>query len=332
MSNSVSSRNEWIFSKYADIVNDKEELAHSYISMMLRRSVRLFKYNNLPDSIPQKELEILLQVGGNAIITKVNDKLYAFWGTLGGRPNQYYLPTIAVVANPALSFSATLPIDYGYEIPNQDETKCVVVLNDSLYQGLMPMFNKYASLLTECDISMRIATVNARIPSLIQADNDESYKSALMFLKQLTDGRENGVIASNNFFDGVKTMNFSEDTSVIKNLIELRQYLYGSMFNELGLQASFNMKREAINQAEAGMNDDILKPLIDDMLEQRKLGLERINKMFGTNITVELDSAWKTRDIEEDLSIDLQKATIENLKEEPKEDEKTDNKENKEDE
>ena len=29
------------------------------------------------------------------------------------------------------------------------------------------------------------------------------------------------------------------------------------------------------------------------MLENRKRGVEKINKMFGTNITVELDSSWK---------------------------------------
>ena len=53
------------------------------------------------------------------------------------------------------------------------------------------------------------------------------------------------------------------------------------------------MKREAINDAESGMNEDSLLPLVDDMLENRKRGVEKINKMFGTNITVELDSSWK---------------------------------------
>ena len=53
------------------------------------------------------------------------------------------------------------------------------------------------------------------------------------------------------------------------------------------------MKREALNSAESALNDDILYPLIDEMLEQRQKGIEKINELYGTNISVELSSVWK---------------------------------------
>ena len=60
------------------------------------------------------------------------------------------------------------------------------------------------------------------------------------------------------------------------------------------------MKREALNSAESALNDDILYPLIDEMLEERQKGVEKINKLYGTNISVELSSVWKQlRDQEE---------------------------------
>ena len=40
------------------------------------------------------------------------------------------------------------------------------------------------------------------------------------------------------------------------------------------------------------MNDDALMPLIDQMLACRKEACEKINKLFGLNIDVELNSAW----------------------------------------
>ena len=55
------------------------------------------------------------------------------------------------------------------------------------------------------------------------------------------------------------------------------------------------MKREAVNTSEAQLNNDSLLPLIDDMLRQRQIGVEKINKMFGTNITVSLASSWEDR-------------------------------------
>lgn len=56
------------------------------------------------------------------------------------------------------------------------------------------------------------------------------------------------------------------------------------------------MKRESINDSEAGMNEESLKPLVDDMLDSRREALKRINAQFGTNITVELNSAWVRRE------------------------------------
>ena len=104
-----------------------------------------------------------------------------------------------------------------------------------------------------------------------------------------------GVIGSKPFFDGIKTADYSSKASAtnIKDLIELQQYLKSNWFIDLGLNANYNMKREAINSSESGMNEDALLPLVDDMLKCRKIGLEKINKMYGTNISVDLSSSWK---------------------------------------
>ncbi len=73
----------------------------------------------------------------------------------------------------------------------------------------------------------------------------------------------------------------------------MNQYIKASAFNELGLDANFNMKRERLTVNEVELNTSILIPLADDMLEQRKIAVEKINEMFGTDITVDLSSVWK---------------------------------------
>ena len=78
-------------------------------------------------------------------------------------------------------------------------------------------------------------------------------------------------------------------------MIELRQYTKASWFNELGLQANYNMKREAINSTEGQLNEDGLVPLVGSMLECRQMFADDINNMFGTDITVELSGAWRAR-------------------------------------
>lgn len=298
----LSSRNEWIFGKTKDVINDKKAMLDLAVSQMLNKTLKIFKYNNLPDTITDKDIEIYNQVGGFSIWTLVDGKLYVFQGGLGGEPNQYYLPTKAIVANPYLRFNETLDID----------VNCVVMLNDYLYQGFMPLFNKYGSMLVEAELSLKNAIINARVPALVQADNDNTYKSAVEFFKKIVSGEEYGIISSKEFFDGIKTHDFYKQ-AYIKDLIESIQYIKGSWYNEIGLNAQFNMKRESINEAEAAMNEDILYPTIDTMLQCRKNAVDKINSMFGTDISVELESVWKQNDIQENLAIEKQIAEIESI-------------------
>lgn len=313
MSDNVTSRNDWVFGKIGDIFENKNLCLRSIISRMLEKTIKIFKYDGLPETIKAKDLETQLQVGGFAIWKEVDGKLYTFHGGLGGQPNPYYLPTIAVVANPALKYNASLKID----------EECVVMLNDYYYEGLMPLFNRYGNLLMEAELSLRNAIFNARVPALIQADNDETYASAVEFFKEIRKGNF-GIIATKEFFEGISSTEFYKE-AYIKDLIEAIQYIKGSWYNEIGLNAAFNMKREAINEAEATLNEDILYPTIDLMLECRQKGLDRVNEMYGTNITVSLDSVWEKNVIKDELQLDMQEAEIEATEKEGEADENVGN-------
>ena len=61
------------------------------------------------------------------------------------------------------------------------------------------------------------------------------------------------------------------------------------------------MKRESINSNESQLNDDMLHPLIDDMLRERKEGIDRVNALFGLNIKVDFASAWLENEKEEQM-------------------------------
>lgn len=263
-------------------INDKDSMIRNMIAYMLNRTNGMFKYKNLPDTIPSRIMELYLQTNGNLCITEVDGELYAFTGSLGGVPNVYYMPTFYIVANPALEFFKELEID----------VDCVVIPNDSMYIGMIPLYSKYATLLTENEITMNLSDINNRIVSLITASDDRSYKSALQYLKDISDGKM-GIISDNAFLEGIKTQPYSSnDSGNLTNLIEYEQYLKATWYNEVGLSANYNMKREALNSAESSMNNDILFPLVDDMLTHREIGIDKINRMYGTNITVELSSAW----------------------------------------
>lgn len=294
MENQIPNRNNWNFGYDKSIIKDKDALRNSYIRYMLARTQRIFKYENLPDTIPHRDFELLLQTYGFVIFTKANDgKFYVFYGGLGGLPNPYYQPTIAIVTNPYLQFYTTIELnDYvGKTTPSG-----VVVWNDSAHIGLLPMFERNASLLAETDISIRVACVNSRIPAFFKASDDNTKTSIETMLGKIENGDIAVIGTEDSLLDGDKTLSEvfnNKPVGTIKELIELKQYLIGSWYNELGLNANFNMKREAINESEADLNEDALLPLIDDMLESRKSAIEQINKLYDLNITVDLTSSWK---------------------------------------
>ena len=263
---------------------DKKHGINQHVKYMLNRTQSMFRWKGLPESIPERILELYLQINGNACFYRYNDTLYVFVGGLGGEPDVYYMPTIYTIANPALKLSKTLKID----------SDCVVIPNDSFYMGLIPMFEKYGTEMTETELSIDIATVNSRIVDLIGAPDDRTRESALKYLEDVRDGKQ-GVIAETRFLDGIKAQPYGNtgNSNTITNLIELLQYQKASWFNELGLNANYNMKRESLNSTESQLNNDALLPLVDNMLNMRRIGAEKVNAMFGTNITVELASSWE---------------------------------------
>lgn len=288
-----------------EYVTDKSKSAQSIINYMLARLQKMFKYTNLPDSIPRQYLENYLLVNGHCIVAKdkrhpSDESIYAFIGAAGGEPDIYYRPTRYMVANPALNMSAE------YYISTTDpghEPDAVLIRNDTMWQGLYPMMARYAALISENLLTIRTADVMLRVLALITAPDDSSRLAADQFLKDIEQGHL-ASIAENRFLDGIRMQNPpSNNGSYLTQFIELHQYLIGSFYNEVGLNANYNMKREALSDAETGLNDDSLMPLCEDMLRCRQEDIASVNTMFNTSIEVSLDSSWLENEIDRLLSL-----------------------------
>ncbi len=266
----------------------KKQALQLKVNHMLNRLSSMFKWEGLPDSIPQRMLELYLMSSGACAVTKVDEKLYAFTGGLGGEPDEYYRPTIFTVANPYLKFDKMLRVD----------EECALVLNDTCHAGLLGLLEQYGTAMVENELSMQVATINSRVMSIITAEDDNAKASADKFLEDIESGKLSA-IGAQKFFEGVQTQPYAvRGATALTDLIEYEQYLKASLFNELGLNANYNMKRESLNSAESQLNNDALTPLIDDMLNCRKRGADKINELYGTEITVEFSSAWKDNELE----------------------------------
>lgn len=274
---------------------NKDLVFRNYVSMFLNRTQQIFKYEGLPDTLPKQHLERLLQEIGCCIVIQTEDGVMAFYGYPGGLPNVYNEGSSAIVASHIQKYNGTFEIDepFSVNIP-EAKGKCVIIRNDFNMVGLLPIVEKYAILLTDLDITLRNKIVWMRTPFIPVADDDKTKKSAELFIKKIEDGELN-VISSSKFSDGLKVHNPPSNSSSIKELIELKENLKASFYQELGINMNSNQKREYVSDSEINIGDPSVLPLIDEMLEQRQKGIEKINQLFGTNITVSLSSAWEVQ-------------------------------------
>ena len=272
----------WLMGMRRGDFRDKESLIRSHIRYMFSRTAQMFKYGALPETIPAFIYEQMMQGNAHCIIAERPDNIYAFTGGLGGEPDVYYEATEYIVSNPGLNFSKTFTIG----------KDCVLCRNDHMLNGLMPLHRRYATLLAENELSFYVAEVNSRLQYLINGSTDADKLVADNLIKAL-EGGELHSVNSPEFTGGIQLQPGGQYAAqTLQEIIEAEQYIKASWYNELGLDANYNMKRESLTMTESQMNSDALLPLIDDMYECRKENCKKINDMFGLKVEVQFNSAW----------------------------------------
>lgn len=263
-------------------LTDKHKLLKQFKSNQLNKSLTMFEWSNLPDTIPAVELEKMLQINGYAVIAEYQGKLYAFQAGFSGQ-DPYNQPTKAIVNNPALKNNTTYTI-------GED---CIVIKNDDMKQGLNGIYEYYGQRLIENQITMLMTDYNLRMPFTISSSDDQTTQSAKMYLKKIIDGSL-GVIGEQKLFKALSvTPTNSKQTATFADLYGYQQFIVAQLNNTIGLATNNNMKRERLTTNEIEVNKNASYPLVDNMLKNRQQAVAAINKMFDTDISVEYSSIWR---------------------------------------
>lgn len=257
-----------------------------YNRYTLAKTLSMFDYSNLPESIPEQELERILQETGIAFIYEYDSELYAFTGSLTGDKDMYNRYT-----------------EININIPKEHTVKTVKVKNGVLFHnddyslGLLPLIEKYSSLITENEISLMMYNYNSRIQKIISASDDITKESAESYLKDVINGKL-AIVGESKFLQDLKVHGGNITTGQsLTDLIEYNQYLKASLYNEIGIQANTNNKKERLITAEVEQNKELLFPLVNNMFTNRVKAVEELNNKFGLGVSVEYGSIWKYRNL-----------------------------------
>ena len=246
-----------------------------WVEVLFERAMRLFVWKNT-DKTPAKEIESTLMLNGTVGIAKYKNNLVAFNGAFGGAPTVYYDEFKKYnVYSPV--YSASLDVD-----------KNVVVMdNNAMRNSIYPLVHRYAIMLSHVEVSLVNTLINGRDSGGIPIASTEAQKQSIEnYRNALCNGKVSAIL--DPAFSGVQFLGINKNTTLsIKDLIEVRENLLNSFYHDIGVKTAWNKKGNMIIQ-EVQADEGMLLLNLSDMLNSRKIGAENVNKMFGTNWSVDI--------------------------------------------
>lgn len=282
-------------------VCDVQQNFQLYFDLLTNKCCNLFKWEGLPDTVDERFLNLQLILNGKICFTKIDGKLYALNGNVGGEPNVYYEPTQFIVANPVLG-SKTVRIrqkDGSNSIEGLDGV--LVALTDIDYMddrgmkgGLYRLIYQTAGLLADNVSSLNCSQINGRVAQLWTTDNDTEARTVEEIVRDMYAGHPYRILTQDLVSKiGVVPAAQTGQTNTLLNLIEAHQYILASFFNEIGIPSTWNMKRERVNTAETELMTGSLDVNVYNMEKNLQKGAELINQLFGENISVRFNEEIK---------------------------------------
>ena len=246
----------------------------------------IFKYENLPANLPYFEIEIRLIYDGYTNVFK-NEK-YGIMTSNG------YVSGVNIY-NHGNQFGYSQPVIGSNERILNDLIDGVIMYGTTLDKffahGVVgERLRYYADILSDIDVSKQIMLINGRMINTVIAKSDNAVNEIRDTVEKIINGEltvpkiESGVLDSTeNFLKGTNNnLPYS-----IADLDLTQQNTLKHFYTDFGIP--FNTeKAERLIETEIDTNNSMTDINIEDMLKCRKEGVEQINFLYNTEISVDV--------------------------------------------
>lgn len=250
----------------------------------------IFKYKNLPAQLPEREIESNLILTGHCFIFPYQGSLITAVTTIYDF-DKYYNPTKATYANAVIGSKSDINInDYAIIYNNSLKDN---VLNIPADASLLTFIQRYARMLADIESTLNIYSVNMRLTSVPVATNDNAKSSLKKFFDFLKLGKHDIVVDTPiiESFRNVEISNRST-TDTLTDLLMARDKILEMFYRDIGVRFR-NNKRGNMTEEEVESDTQVLLISLDDMLAERRRGVDMVNDKYGTNITVDINERFK---------------------------------------
>ena len=278
-------------SEYMYNVNSVPEGFDYWFYKLLNYCLQIFRYKGLPDSLPGRELLMNLIITGHSVIFENKGELITARTTIYDF-DLYYRPTKATYGNPVIK-SRTLEFGKDAEIVYLTRISGNVLNRQAVDSGLITFIKRYARMLADIESTISIYTVNSRFTAYPVGGSDQVRQSLENFYNQISIGKK-AVITDDVILESFRNVDIVgyRGGDKVNDWLIARDKVLSMFFRDIGVKFQQEQKKAQLTEDEVEADEQLLLLNVKDMLEVQQEGLDRVNKHWGTGITVELNPAY----------------------------------------
>lgn len=257
-----------------------------YYNRLTELSISMFDWQNVPDTIDVRYLELALFSDGMTVFFKDDDLGYlALRCAISGPMNVYRIP---------INRRAYANNGYNKQL---NENNSVIIFNNYLHTNSMLDVEMFARRLYNLDRAIDVNANAQKTPVLITCEENQRLTLKNVYMKY--DGNEPVIFGDKNLNpNSMKVLNTGAPY-VADKLYTLKTQIWNEALTYLGISNMNIDKKERLITDEVSRNQGGTIASRYSRLEARKQACEQINKMFGLNINCEYRDDSRTPEYEE---------------------------------
>ena len=256
--------------------NAKNNLVQmTWLNRILELALCVFEYKNVPETIDIRYLERTLITKGCAAWFKddVTGELLALQGVTQGQFDVYGNPRVRQA------------IGYNGYTRTLSDSDSILMWNNYQRIPSYPVLLNYSRQIADVERIIEVNVSGQKTPKIIQCSKDQflSFKN----LEMKTEGNQKYIFIDNELNPNLLKVLDMTVPYVADKLYDIKNLLIAECLSYIGIPANAIEKKERINLLELELSNANTDAQRYTRLISRQEALEKINKRFGTNMSVE---------------------------------------------
>lgn len=248
-----------------------------YLGRMKKICLSMFEWQNLPESMNARFIEMCLFYNGQAALLYDDD--YGYINTMaadGGYINIYGLPTEIMCYSYRFNQRRSL---YMTDTGEEKGKECILVMNNYERIPTCATVNLFALRLAEAQRTADVNIKSQRTPVLITTDQKQYFTLKKMYEEY--DGNTPAIFADKNLITPDSLKSIKTDAPFISNdIMDYKREIWNEFLTFMGI-SNLSEKRERMISNEVDSNNELINLNLQALLVPRKDACKQFNEKYG---------------------------------------------------